>query len=283
MSRRPRSRSFAAMTDQQTRGGAQVDAGGIPTYYEVRGAGEPVILLHGGMCTAETFDAQASGLAGRHRVYVPERRGHGRTPDVEGPITYENMADDTIAFMEAVGLESAHLVGWSDGALVGLLVAMRRPELVRKLVLIGQYLNLDGAREDGLALMQSFTAATFPPMFRDMYGAVSPDGPEHFDTVFDKLAPLWRSDPGIALADLAGITTPTLVLAGDDDVVTVEHAAAVARALPDAQLAIVPGTSHALPMEKPELVNRLVLDFLADEQPPKMLVISEMLAAMPGR
>jgi len=92
--------------------------------------------------------------------------------------------------------------------------------------------------------------------------------------VFDKLAPLWRRHPGIALADLRRARAPTLVLAGDDDVLTVGHAAAMARALPDGQLAIVPGTSHALPMEKPELVNRLLLDFLADEQPPKMLVIS---------
>lgn len=271
------------MTEQQTRSGAYADAGGVSTYYEVRGTGDPVVLLHGGMCTAETFDAQAGPLAERHRVYVPERRGHGRTPDVDGPITYDNMADDTIAFMEAVGLEPAHLVGWSDGALVGLLVAMRRPDLVRKLVLIGQYVNLDGAREEGKALMEAFTAETFPPMFRELYAAVSPDGPDHFDVVFEKLAPLWRGDPGIALDDLAGVSAPTLVVAGDDDVVTVEHAAAIARALPEAQLAIVPGTSHALPMEKPELVNGLLLDFLADEQPPKLLVISEMLAAMSAR
>ena len=270
------------MSDQHTRDGAYVEAGGLRTYYEVRGSGQPVVLLHGGMCTAETFDAQAEGLAARHRVYVPERRGHGRTPDVEGPITYENMAEDTIAFMEAAGLESAHLAGWSDGALVALIVALRRPDLVRKLVLIGQYVNLDGAREEGKQLLDSFTAETFPPMFRQMYAAVSPDGPEHFGVVFAKLLPLWRGDPGIALDALAEVTAPTLVLAGDDDVLTIEHAAAVARALPDAQLAIVPGASHALPMEKPEVVNRLLLDFLADQQVPKMLPLSEMLTATPA-
>jgi pimeloyl-ACP methyl ester carboxylesterase len=271
------------MGEQQTRDGRYVEAGAVRTYYEVSGAGEPLILLHGGMCTVETFDAQARPLAERYRVYVPERRGHGRTADVDGPITYENMAADTIAFMEAVGIESAHLAGWSDGAIVGLLVAMQRPELVRKLVLIGQYVNLDGAREEGKALMEAFTVETFPPMFRQMYAAVSPDGPQHFTVIFEKLTPLWRGDPGIALADLADVTSPTLVLAGDDDVLTIEHAAALAQALPDAQLAIVPGTSHALPMEKPDLVNRLLLDFLAEQQVPKMLVISELLAAMSAR
>jgi pimeloyl-ACP methyl ester carboxylesterase len=271
------------MSEQKTRDGSYVDAAGVHTYYEVTGIGEPLVLLHGGMCTAETFDAQTRALAERYRVYVPERRGHGRTPDVPGPITYENMAADTIAFMEACGIESAHLAGWSDGAVVGLLVALQQPDLVRKLVLIGQYVNLEGAREEQKELMDGFTSDIFPPAFREMYAAVSPDGPDHFDVVFDKVAPLWRGDPGIALAALRHVAIPTLVLVGDDDCLTIEHAAALQRALPDSQLAVVPGTSHALPMEKPELVNRLLLDFLTDEQVPKMLVPSELLAATSGR
>src|SRR4051794_18579544 len=81
------------------RAGSYVDAGGLHTYYEVHGAGDPLMLLHGGLCTAETLDGQVPAFAERYRVYVPERRGHGRTPDVEGPITYQNMAADTAAFM----------------------------------------------------------------------------------------------------------------------------------------------------------------------------------------
>ena len=96
------------------------------------------------MCTAETFDGQTGALAEHFRVYVPERRGHGRTADVPGPITYEIMAQDTVAFIEALGIERAHLVGWSDGALVGLLVALWRPELVGKLVLDGPGRELGG-------------------------------------------------------------------------------------------------------------------------------------------
>ena len=189
-----------------TRAGGYVDAGGVRTYYAVEGEGEPLILLHGGACTIETFDGQTPALASKYRVYLPERRGHGRTPDVEGPITYENMAQDTIAFIEALAIPSAHLVGWSDGALVGLLVALRRPELVRKLVLIGQAVNLEGARPEAVALMERFTPEFFPPMLVQMYAAVSPDGPDHFAVVFDKLVPLWRTDPGIALRNRAKIT-----------------------------------------------------------------------------
>ena len=260
------------MTEHSSsRPGDRVDAGGLRTYYETYGDGEPLVLLPGGLCTAETFDGQSTTLGEHHRVYVVERRGQGRTPDVAGPITYENMADDTIAFLDAMGIGSAHLVGWSDGALVGLHVALRRPELVRKLVLIGQYVSLDGARPEQYVFLERMTRGTFPPSFEQMYAAVSPDGPAHFDLVFEKMLSLWRSDPGFTPARLAELVAPALVLMGDDDVLSLEHAAALQRAIPNCAVGVVPGTSHALPLEKPELVNRLVLDFLADEQPPKLL------------
>jgi pimeloyl-ACP methyl ester carboxylesterase len=107
--------------------GEYVNVGDVRTYYEVHGGGEPVVLLHGGFGTVESWAMQTPALAERYRVYVPERRGHGRTPDVNGPITYETMAADTAAFLEAAGTGAAHLVGWSDGAVVGMLVALRRP------------------------------------------------------------------------------------------------------------------------------------------------------------
>ena len=118
--------------------GAYVNAGGVHTYYEVSGEGEPLVMLHGGLATAESWAMQVPALAERYRVYVPERRGHGRTPDVGGPITYEMMAADTAAFLDAAGTGATHLVGWSDGAVVGMPVALRRPELVLKLAVIEQ-------------------------------------------------------------------------------------------------------------------------------------------------
>ena len=153
-----------------------------------------------------------------------------------------------------------------------------RPDLVGKLVFLGNYASLDGARPEQIALMDVLTRAVMPPRFEQLYAAVSPDGPEHFPIVFDKLLTLWRSDPAITASELATLRAPTLVLVGDDDCLTIEHAADVQRAIPDAQLAIVPGTSHALPMEKPDLVNRLILDFLEPVQVPKRLVVGQMLA-----
>jgi pimeloyl-ACP methyl ester carboxylesterase len=214
-------------------------------------------------------------LAEQYRVYVPERYGHGRTPDIEGAITYENMTQHTIAFMEALGIASAHLVGWSDGALVGLLVALRRPKLVRKLVLIDQYVTLDGAPAAYLPFMTAMAPDKAPPFLVEMYGALSPDGPDHFEVIFEKLHKMWLAETGIELTDLEHVSAPTLILNGDDGGMTMEHAGAVQRALPDSQLAVVPGTSHGVLMEKPHVVNQLILDFLADEQVPKMFSMTE--------
>jgi pimeloyl-ACP methyl ester carboxylesterase len=258
-----------------TRNGDYVDLDGVRTYYESTGTGEPLLLLHGGLCTAETFDAQTAALAERYRVIVPERYGHGRTPDVDGPITYESMTQHTIALIEALGIESAHLAGWSDGALVALLVALRRPGLVGKVVSIDQYVTLAGAPSEYLTFMGPMTAEMAPPFLRALYDSVSPDGADHFPVVFDKLHHLWTEETGIEVSDLAHVVAPTLVLCGETGGLTLEHIAEVYRALPDAQLAIVPGTSHGLCMEKPHIVNQLILDFLADEQVPKMFSLDE--------
>jgi pimeloyl-ACP methyl ester carboxylesterase len=121
--------------------------------------------------------------------------------------------------------------------------------------------------------MAGMSTDHLPPGFAELYGAVSPDGPEHFQVVFDKLHELWIGETGIEVSDLERVIAPTLVLDGDDGAMTLEHVAAVRRALPDSQLAIVPGTSHGVLMEKPHVVNQLILDFLADEQVPKMFAL----------
>jgi len=250
--------------------GEYVNAGGVRTYYEVHGEGEPLALLHGGLATTESWAMQVPAFAQRYRVYVPERRGHGRTADVAGPITYETMAADTTAFLEATGTGTAHLVGWSDGAVVGMLVALRRPELVRKLVVIGQYFNPDGEVPEFRAMIEHWGSSP-PEALHEVYDLVSPDGPEHFPVVLEKMMRLWREEPDIAISELRGVRAPVLLMQGDDDIVKVEHSTVLAATLPDAQLAVIPGSSHLAPLEKPDLVNRLVLDFLSAHQPEKAM------------
>lgn len=246
--------------------GTYAELPGVRTWYETEGSGDPVVLLHGGFCTNETWSPQRADLAARFRLFLPERRGHGRTPDVPGPASYRDMADDTAAFVEAVVGGPAHLVGWSDGGIVALLVAIARPDLVRKVVVTGA--NFLPAPEStaapGLLVEMAPDGPDLAP-FREMYAAVSPDGAGHWPVVAGKLIEMFRTQPNIPAEDLARIGAPTLVLTGDDDVVSLEHTVALYRAVPGSELAVVPGTSHALLMEKPDLVNRIILDFLSVE------------------
>jgi len=251
--------------------GRYVMAGNVRTYYEEHGEGEPLLLMHGGACTIEIFSELTPELANRYKVILPERRGHGRTADIEGPISYDLMAQDTIAFMEAAGITSAHLVGYSDGAVVGILVAMARPDLVKKLVSISGNFDVNGLTKEALAFLQSATPETFehaPTLAKlvEMYKQTTPDGSEHWSIVFEKLKRMMLEEPKIPPQNLSRITAPTLIMAGDRDMITLEHTIELFRAIPKAQLCIVPGSSHGLVLEKPRLVAQAILDFLADEK-----------------
>jgi pimeloyl-ACP methyl ester carboxylesterase len=228
-------------------------------------------MLHGGFATIETWEAQAAALAERYEVFLPERRGHGRTPDVEGPLTYEAMADDTAALIEALGIGPVHVIGWSDGGSVALYVALRRPELVRKVICMGAAAWFDGLTPKAQAGARNLSLDHMPPSMIEAHRNLSPDGPDHLPIFFAKMKALWAAEPNMTPDELGRITAPTLVMLGDDDVLTVAHASTMAATLPDAQLAVVPGTDHGLLFEKPDLVSRLFLDFLADEQPPKIM------------
>jgi pimeloyl-ACP methyl ester carboxylesterase len=252
--------------------GTYIEIGELKTWYDESGAGEPLVLLHGGLSTNETWGPQMPEFGKQFRVLAPERRGHGHTPDVDGPFSYDAMATDTIGFLEAVVDGPAHLVGWSDGGIIGLIVAMRRPDLVRKLVAISANFDTSGVPEE----IQSQLLATRPDSdglatLRSMYESASPDGPEHWSVVVAKSLEMVSREPRISPSELTRIAAPTLVLAGDDDLVSLEHTIELFGSIPDAELAIVPGTSHFPTMEKPDLVNRLILDFIRNEPPPTMM------------
>jgi pimeloyl-ACP methyl ester carboxylesterase len=238
-----------------------VEVAGHRVWHQVSGDGPPVVLLHGAFAGASSFAAQTPALvAAGFTVYVPERRGHAHTPDVDGPLSYSVMADDTVDYLEHVLPGGAHLVGWSDGAVVALLVAMRRPDLVHRVVLIGQYYNFAGRVPDSDidALLRSPEAMGF---LRLEYDQVSPDGPDHFPVVYEKTMRMIDTEPQLDLATFSAATAPTLVLQGDRDEVTVEHSLAVVAALPNARLAVLPG-SHLVPVETPDVVNPLLVSFL---------------------
>ncbi|HEX2432999.1 MAG TPA: alpha/beta hydrolase [Gaiellaceae bacterium] len=238
-----------------------VQLGAVKTWYDEHGSGDPLVLMHGGLVDARSFEPNLGALAERFRVYTPERRGHGHTPDVPGPITYQLMAEDTIAFLEAVVGEPAHLVGHSDGAFVAMLAGMQRPELVKRLVLISGGFNKKGEAMPDM----EWDVDALEQFLGSAYGEVSPDGREHFRVVAAKIGEMAAVEPNLQASELAKVTARTLVMFSDDDLMTPTHAVEMYEALPNAELAIVPGTSHFLMQEKPQLVNRLVLDFLTNE------------------
>lgn len=249
---------------------AHVLLDGVRTWYDEHGDGEPLVLLHpgGAGVDARAFGPNLGALAGRFHVYTPERRGHGRTPDVEGPITFEAMACDTIGFLENVVGGPVHLLGCSDGATVALLVALRRPDLLRRLVLIAGVFHHDGW------VPGVIDPAREPPEFlARLYGEVSPDGAEHYPVVVAKLARMHDQEPTLTADDLNHVFSRTLVMVGDDDEVTLEHAIATYRGLPEAELMVVPGTSHGLLVEKPNLCNSVILEFLTTDPVPTMAPI----------
>lgn len=235
-----------------------VTVNGVPTWYDVRGEGEPLVLLHGGMTDSRCFAGNLDALAEHFRVYLPDRRAHGRTPDV-GPLSFPLMVEDMIAFIEAVPGGPVHLAGYSDGAYLALHLACRRPDLVRKLVLVSGVYEVSGW------LFQPEPGGEIPQVVLDAYAEVAPHEPDHLYEVVAKLCAPGQEEHPLTLADLAKLDRRTLVVAADDDIIGLEHTLALYRGIPDSELAVVPGTSHALLEEKPVVCREIVAEFLRTE------------------
>ncbi|TDE01456.1 alpha/beta fold hydrolase [Jiangella asiatica] len=246
-----------------------VQVGAVRTWYDVHGDGDPFVLLHGGMVDARWFEPNLGALAERFRVYTPDLRSHGHTPDVEGPITFHLMADDTIGFIERVVGGPTDLGGHSVGAFVSLLVAMRRPDLVKRLVLMSCGFSKEGETVPDAPWDVDMIVQYLGPA----YAEVSPDGAEHFRVVATKIGELAAKEPHLTPAELARVAHRTLLMVADDDIVTLPHLVQMYGAMPNAELAVVPGTSHFMTQEKPELVNALLLDFLGRDPVPTVAPI----------
>jgi pimeloyl-ACP methyl ester carboxylesterase len=246
-----------------------VQTGAVNTWYDERGDGDPLVLLHGGLVDSRFFEPNLGPLAERFHVYLPERRGQGHTADVDGPITYQLMADDTIAFLDAVLGGPADLVGHSDGAFVAMLVAIQRPDLVNRLAMISGGFDKSGEASPEAEL----DVDEVVEFLGSAYGEVSPDGEAHFPVVVAKIGELMKNEPHLDVAELGRISARSLVMFSDDDLMTLQHAVEMFEAIPNAEFAVVPGTSHFLTQEKPHLVNAILLDFLTNDPVPTVAPI----------
>jgi pimeloyl-ACP methyl ester carboxylesterase len=224
--------------------GRYAEIGPLHMYYEEAGEGRPLVLLHGGGSTVETtFGRILPLLAHGHHVIAPEQQGHGHTSDLDRPLSFEQMADDTAALLTQLGIHDADVLGFSNGGMVALQLAIRHPALVHRLILCSSFYARDGAipplRE---AWAQPPDAAKMPPPLRDGYLATAPH-PDLQGFVAKTIA-MMQTFSDIPEATLRTITVPVLVMIGDHDVIRTEHALRLSQLVPHGQLAVFPGSIH---------------------------------------
>jgi pimeloyl-ACP methyl ester carboxylesterase len=245
----------------RSRVGHDVRLRGIRMYYEVYGRGPALLLLHGGTGDGTQFSQQIPAFEKGYHVVVPDLRAQGRTTDGPGPLTYHVMAEDVIALMDRLHIHRADLMGWSDGGIIGLDIAIHHPGRLQHLVTLGANFRPDGLLPDEVEWGETASARSLGPAVRLEYERLAPD-PGHYETAMNKILAMWRAEPRYSLAELHSIRAKTLVIAGEHDLVRRDHTEALAHAIPGAQLWIVPGASHSAMHEFPGLVNERVLEFL---------------------
>lgn len=234
----------------------------IRMYFEEAGTGEPVLLLHGGSVSGTTWQHQVPVLASRFRVIAPDSRGHGATTDSSRPLSYARMALDFVALLDSLGILSAHVIGWSDGGVVGLDLAINYPERVKSLVLIGANYHHDGLSDEFRQRMKEFKPERWNAAVVDEYRRKAPN-PAHWPVVFSKLMTMWSTQPNFTRDQLRRISAPTLVVMGEtEETIRHDHLHELAANIGGAQLHIIPGTGHFVHLEKPGEVNALLLQFL---------------------
>lgn len=241
--------------------GKYADVNGIHMYYETRGTGPVLVLLHGGGGSGDQFGQQVPAFEKRFRLIVPDMCAQGRTNDRPGPLSYHAMAEDVIALMDRLRVKRFDVMGWSDGGITGLDLAIHHPDRIRRLVTFGANSSPEGYNPADRAFLDTATVAGFGDGMRHGWKEHSPE-PEHYEVALQKLLTMWKTQPQFTDAELHSIRAKTLVCAGENDLVRPEHTRALAQAIPGASLWIVPGATHGAMIEKPAEVNARVVEFL---------------------
>jgi pimeloyl-ACP methyl ester carboxylesterase len=242
--------------------GHYASVNGLRMYYEIHGSGRPLVLLHGSTNTIESaFASVLPYFASARQVIAVEQQGHGHTADIERPLTFEQMADDTATLIEQLGLERVDVFAYSTGGTVALQIAIRYPNLVRKLVL-GSAISALNGYEPGVAEgLRHITAETMPAAMREAYAKVAPR-PEDWPRLVAKWARLATDGRDSPPTDVRSVKAPTLVMAGDADIVRLEHTVELSR-LTGGQLAVLPGANHvSYLIEGREWLVAMISEFL---------------------
>lgn len=238
------------------------EVNGIRLYYSKLGHGSPVVLLHGGLGNADYWGLQAKALAARHTVISVDSRGHGRSTRDARPYGYDLMADDVIALLDQLKIPRADFVGWSDGAILGLDLAMRYPQRVGKVFAYAANTQTSGVKE---GVENNPTFAAYIARAGQEYTRLSPT-PKEYPAFVEQIGHMWASQPNWSDADLARIKTPVLIVDGDhDEAIKREHTEYMAATIPGAGLLILPNVSHFAFLQDPGLFNAALEHFLDEK------------------
>jgi pimeloyl-ACP methyl ester carboxylesterase len=234
------------------------DAHGLHLYYEQHGEGPPLVLLHGGLLTIELgFDAMIPLLAERHRVIAVELQGHGRTADIDRPMTLEHLAADVVGLLDHLGIERTDVFGFSLGGLTAYQLLVGHQSRIRRAVVASaHHRNRRGGEADPERLPTEADSAAM----RDAYAAIAPD-PAHFGAFVEKTVAMVHSFGGWTDDQVRAIEVPVLILIGDADFILVPDAVSTVELLPHGQLAVLPGTTH-MDVTRSQLVVPVVEAFL---------------------
>jgi pimeloyl-ACP methyl ester carboxylesterase len=248
--------------------GNYAEVNGLKIYYEVHGHGKPLVLLHGAFGTAEYWVRVLPMLTKSRQVIILEQQGHGHTPDRDIPLNSDQMADDTAALLRKISVSGADVFGYSDGGIVGLRLAMKHPDAVGKLAVLGASTGSlrtvwePATYQQFLSLPDDFA----PPVLKDPYDRVAPDNSK-WPVLVKKIKDLGRDFQGFSDDEVRSIKAPTLIMQGDRDGVKPEHAVEMMRLIPNSQLAIFPNGDHFILQTRRDKVVETFMTFF--DQPAK--------------
>ena len=236
-----------------------LSANGITLHYETHGEGKPLLLVHGGLGHSGAWEKQIPVLSRQFRVITLDSRGHGRSTFDDTPISYALMTRDVLALLDHLGIERADLLGWSDGGIIGLELAIHHPSRVGRVIAFGANFHPSGVRPD---TTEHPNFARYIEQAAADYQRLSP-APGRWDEFLANIGRMWASEPDYSRAEMAAITSPVLVLGGlSEEAIFVEHMRETHRRIPGSALRIMEGTGHFAMWEQPETFNRIVLDYL---------------------
>jgi pimeloyl-ACP methyl ester carboxylesterase len=234
---------------------------GIKMYYAVFGEGDPVLLIHGGLANSDYWANQVIALAKTHKVVVADSRGHGRSSRTAEPIGYDLMASDYVALLDYLKIPKIAAVGWSDGGIIGIDIAMHHPERLTKLFAQAANVTTDGVKPD---TMQSPAFSGFVARAGEDYKRLSPT-PGDYAAFVAEINKMWDTQPNWTRAQLSQIRVPTAIVLGDhDEAIKRDHTEYMASVIPGAKLIVLKDVSHFAMLQDPESYTRAILAFLAD-------------------